>query len=445
MMDMPAPPTATTENGTLAVLARYAASLPAVLPPDAALEARLAFLDTLACMIAGANEPQTRAARAAMEGREDGAAAAMVAGTAAHALDYDDYEVPGSTHPSAVLVPAILGAAKGREVTLDAALRAYAAGYEAIIRLGRGLGYGHYIRGWHATGTLGPVGAALAAATLRGLDAGSTVSAMSLATSMSAGLKAQFGTDAKALHAGLAARAGVEAAALAWAGACAAAGALDGPSGFLAVYGTAESPGAAAMGDGAELALLADRPLRKPWACCAYTQRPIEAALELAGRPGYAAEAVEEAALHMPEPYLAVAGFTDPRTGNEARFSARYCVAVALAEGAVGPGSFAPEAIRREAVQEMLARVTLHPYPLAPGLGDMSPEAPDRLVLRLRGGGTVEATVPHVPGGPALPMTAEQVAEKFTACGGTRSAADTVLGADGATPLREVLAGLPPG
>jgi len=435
----------------LDALAGWAAAMPP-LPEAAGREARLAIVDTLACMIAGAGEPQTlRALAAVRAGAMSGpsravvadlalpeAAAALLNGTAAHALDFDDYEIPGSTHPSAPILGALLALAEARPVTLDQVTRAYAAGYEAICRLGEALGYGHYERGWHATSTLGPIGAAAAAAHLMALGADRIAAAMSLAASMAAGLKLQFGTDAKALHAGLAARAGVEAAMLAGAGATAASGVIEGRHGFLALYGAAESPGFGTVlpAIGRPVALVQYPILRKPWPSCAYTHRAIEAALALAGQPGFDPARVAEAELRIAEPYLRVAGFTDPRNPNEARFSARYCVAAALAEGEITPASFGPDAIARPAVRAMLARVRLAPYPLAPGLGDMSPAAPDRLVLRLADGSGLAETVAEVTGGPARPLGTAAILAKFSSCGGAPAAAEAILAAPGTAPFR---------
>jgi 2-methylcitrate dehydratase PrpD len=430
------------ETGFLASLGAWAARMPP-LPEAAEREARLALVDTLACMIAGAGEQQTTCTRTALETaavsgpsrsvvadmRLPETTAALLNGIAAHALDFDDYEIPGSTHPSAPILGALVAMAEARPVTIGQVTRAYAAGYEVICRFGEALGYGHYQRGWHATATLGPIGAAAAAARLAWLGAPGIAAAMSLATSMAAGLKLQFGTDAKALHAGLAARAGVEAAALAGAGVTAAPGVLDGPHGFLALYGAPGSRGfdALAARIGQPLALVQYPILRKPWPSCAYTHRAIEAATTLAARPGFDATAVVEAELRIPEPFLRVAGFTDPQTPNEARFSARYCVAAALADGAVTPDSFTPAAIARADVRLLMGRVRLAPYPLAPGLGDMSPKAPDRLRLTLTDAAEWTQTVAEVAGGPARPMDREAVVAKFTACGGAIEDAEALL------------------
>src|SRR5690606_852739 len=136
--------------------------------------------------------------------------AALVNGAAAHALDFDDNFDPAKAHASAVLVPAILALAEGRAgeppISGFAMLDAYIVGLQIMGRTGQGVNPYHRDRGWHATATLGAIGAAAACARLLRLSAGQAAHALSLATSMASGSMAQFGTMAKPLHAGLAAK-----------------------------------------------------------------------------------------------------------------------------------------------------------------------------------------------------------------------------------------------
>ena len=122
-------------------------------------EVRLALLDTYGCIIAGWNEHQTHVARRAFGREATTTAAALVLGTAAHAQDFDDYEGPGSSHPSAPVFAALLGLSIGERHPMERLLVAYAVGFEAIVRLGEWMRYDHYAAGWHSTGTLGTVGA----------------------------------------------------------------------------------------------------------------------------------------------------------------------------------------------------------------------------------------------------------------------------------------------
>jgi hypothetical protein len=141
--------------------------------------------------------------------------AALVNGTAAHALDFDDNFDPAKAHATAVLAPAILALGEQEGASGADCLDAYIAGLQILGRTGQGVNPAHRNRGWHATATVGAIGAAAACARLLRLDDERAAAALSVATSMAAGFMSQFGTMTKPLHAGLAAKAGVLAASLA--------------------------------------------------------------------------------------------------------------------------------------------------------------------------------------------------------------------------------------
>ncbi len=118
-------------------------------------------------------------------------------------LDYDDVHASVRGHPTTVIVPALLAALDPDALpSADAFLAAYLVGLETMAHLGRAIGPAHYERGFHATATLGPLGAAAAIAHLRGFSAGTTAIALGLGATQAAGLRLQFGSDAKPLHAG---------------------------------------------------------------------------------------------------------------------------------------------------------------------------------------------------------------------------------------------------
>ena len=120
--------------------------------PHAAIErAKLAWLDTIGCILLGVESADSRIVRdcAAIWGEGTSPVigthlnlpppwAAMVNAVAAHALEWDDYTFVTSDHPSAVLVPALLAAISGRErdVSGMALLDAYLIGLEVIFCLG---------------------------------------------------------------------------------------------------------------------------------------------------------------------------------------------------------------------------------------------------------------------------------------------------------------------
>jgi len=219
------------------------------LPDGAVRTTERVFVDTAGVTVAGAAEGAGELAverTGALSGGGDATlvgadAAASVTdasfanATAGHGLDFDDVTW-GVWHPSVPMVAPILAVAERAGATGREAITAYVAGYETQCYLAHALLPSHYERGWHPTATVGRFGAAAAAASLLGPDTDRTRHALGIAASTAAGLKANFGSATKPLHAGLAARDGVAAGLLAAGGIGAGADPIGGEGGFGAPY-----------------------------------------------------------------------------------------------------------------------------------------------------------------------------------------------------------------
>ncbi len=412
---------------SLARLGRFVAEDPLELDDGLLETIRTGVIDCFGCILAGARLPVSRQALAAAEGLGlDGdrpvygtcalvskPAAALLNAAAGHAVEFDDWEVPGNTHPSIVLLPALLAAAdagtKGRELA-----QAYLAGFEVIARLGEGLNFEHYDRGWHSTATLGAIGAAGAVARLLRLSSEEATGALSLAVSRSAGLTCQFGSAAKALQAGFAAETGVSSAHYAKAGLFGQAHALDHPFGYRALMaGTAQARLDEAMARlGTGYALREHGLVLKPWPSCGYTHRLMTAALELAPQVKDLGE-VELVDLHLPDFHAKILPFKQPQIRAEALFSAPFVASMGLALQRLRLSDLEEEAWRRPEVQDLIAKAQVRPFaPIRPGL-NYDPEEPDRMVLTLRGQQQLEARCSYPLGAPQNPMSATQIEEKF--------------------------------
>lgn len=357
------------EQRSTARLAAWCAGTPRQWSAACRDGARRAFVDTVAVMLAGRDEACTIGTRRAVRtwgsgpclviGGDPLAApwAALVNGTAAHALDYDDVLDPAMSHPSAALVPAILALAETEGRSGADALDAFLVGYEVLARLGEAMNLVHYQRGWHTTLSLGSMGVAAACGRLLRLDADGIAMAISLATSMAGGSKRQFGTMAKPLHAGLAAKNGLMAAQLAASGVTGIAEPLEGRWGYIDLMAGPTAPG---LSDA--LAHLGDPPAMeqygvwaKAYPCCASTHRPVDALRAMALR---AQDVVAIDAL-VSEAAAANLRYRIPADPNEARFSLPYCLAATLTDGTLGISSFTPEAIARPALRPLMERVTM--------------------------------------------------------------------------------------
>lgn len=313
------------------------------LPPQGVHACKVAVLDTVGVALAGCVEEAPRKVEAAIGARSgDGPClilggchrvrpldAALVNGTSAHALDFDNTAKSFGGHVSAVMVPALLAAgeasgASGRDVLL-----AHAVGYEVGTRLGRCVNPHHSEKGWHPTATLGVFAVAAACARLLGLTAAETATAMALAVSFASGVKANFGTMAKPLHAGHCARNGLLAALLAKQGFTADPTAFEHKQGFFRVFnGEGHFDPAGVLDDWSEWEIVKPGASYKLYPCCYSTHSAVEAALNLVRLHGpFDPQTIVRVESRTSAFGLAHTDRPNPDSGLAAKFSVQYCVA----------------------------------------------------------------------------------------------------------------------
>ncbi len=339
------------------------------IPSEVTTVASQCILDWFGCALAGSREPLARilceesAADAGTcsvigtDRRADPARAALINGAAGHALDFDDSSAVMLGHPSAPVLPAVLAAAEQESRSGAAALTAYVVGVEVQSRIGMAIGEEHYARGWHTTSTVGVLGAAAAVGWLLGLDAEQFGAAMGIAASSSSGLKANFGTMTKPLHAGQAAERGLLAARLASRGYTASGEAVDGSQGLVRAAGRGELDH-----DRIEEwwnGWATTQALFKYHAACHCTHAGIEAMTSLLGN-GVDRNEVERVTLTVNPAILDMCGIDEPVTGLEAKFSLRGTQALVLAGiDTAAAATFDDGPINRPEVQALLPRVVI--------------------------------------------------------------------------------------
>lgn len=340
------------------------------IPAAARTVAGQCVLDGLGVALAATAEPAVRVVREVARaegpagaatllghgGRTGVRAAALVNGTAAHALDYDDVLGAMGGHPTVPVLPAALALAEAREADGRALLTAVVAGIETEARVGIALGDTHYARGFHSTATAGTLGAAAAACSLLGLPADRVRVALAIAATSASGLKANFGTMTKPLHAGQAAAAGLLAAQLAAAGFTASDTGLTERRGLLPVLSDDPVPEALSAPFGAPWHV--ESVLFKFHAACYLTHAAIDAALELRERGLDPAE-IETAEVTVPPGHLGVCALPEPRSGLEGKFSLRFTVALALSTGATDEARFTDRTVSDPALVALRDRVVV--------------------------------------------------------------------------------------
>ena len=407
------------------------------LPADAAGKAAKAIADTFAVMLAGAGsevrEPLLRYANA---GHERGPipllgtglsaspeTAALVNGTFAHGLDYDDVLAIMPGHPSAVILAATLASLDGERVIGKVFIEAYVLGIEVGGKIGLGMTQGHYHRGFHATGTLGLFSAMAALAKLHRLDMAATRQAFGIAASMASGLRRNFGTMTKPLHTGLAARSALTALRLAQSGFTAAPDILEAPAGFFAAYGVEESsPDVVANGLGRPFVISDPGLALKKFPCCYATHRAMDGLLTLRSRLGFEADGVERIVCRMPPGGMRVLTYPRPATGLEGKFSLPYTLAAGALDGSYSLASFTDAAVRRPEIARLYERIE--------AVEDVSSRGDDPLFdkrssgsrgfvqveVRLRDGRSDSVRVDKAPGSPTRDLTWDELRGKFMDC-----------------------------
>jgi 2-methylcitrate dehydratase PrpD len=295
-------------------------------------------------------------------GRTNGADAALVNGTLAHALDFDDGGVALTPmHPSSPVLPAAWALCESAGGTGMDALAAYIFGVEVECKLARAISLAHYDHGWHATAVLGVFGAVAAASRLLALSMDEIRTAIGIAASSTGGLRANFGTMTKPLHAGLAARNGVMAARLARAGWSAHQGILEARKGFLDVFGCGE---VSELNLGEPFHFESPGVSLKRFPSCSATHHCIEAMLALKQEHHLEARDIESVECGV-NVISQQALRKEPRvaTPEEARFSLHYTLSLVLLEGSVELKHFTSNYLGRADAHGLMEkiRVSVHP------------------------------------------------------------------------------------
>ena len=421
--------------------------------PEAALDAaRNAIIDTMGVALAGAVEDCATIAQrwvkdlgaapvATIWGtdlRTSAMDAAFANGIAAHALDFDDSLPTLRGHPSTTMVPAILAAAESVKVPGRAVLEAYVIGAEVAGMLGKAIGAGHYMRGWHTTSTIGIMSATAAAGRLLGLTAEQLQMAWGIAASETSGLLCNFGTMTKPFHAGHAARSALVAVTLVRSGFTASTTIFEGEQTFFSTYAGDDGVPLVELMDsfGPPWQVLSPSIYVKRWPCCYCNHRPVGGLLKLMAAHNITVDevkAIRVGFLPGSDAALLVKGDA-ARTGLEGKFSIEYCAAATLLDGKLTLDSFTDAMVQRPEILPLMGKVERERIP-AEGVYSGVVGYTDITVETTRG--NFDTRVEHTPGSPQWPMTPSELSEKFLDC------ATRALGSNAASKLLAVLEKLP--
>jgi 2-methylcitrate dehydratase PrpD len=345
--------------------------------------------------------------------------AAFANGVGIHADDYDDTQLAVATdrvyglltHPTAPALPAALAMAEARDASGAQAMLAYHLGVEVECKISEAINPRHYQTGFHSTATCGTFAAAAAAARLMGLDEEATCRALSIAGSQSAGLRENFGTMTKPFHAGRASESGVAAAQFASYGWTATDRILEAPRGFFSAAGGGYDANAIAGRLGKPWTFASPGVSIKPHPSGSLTHPGMTEMLRLIREHRIEARDVARVRVgtnqNMPNALI----HHRPRNELQAKFSMEFCMAILLLEGRAGLNEFTDAVVLRPDVQEMIEKVdfVVDPEAEAAGYHRMT----TLIDIELANGRKVSGRADFGKGSPAMPMSYDEVADKF--------------------------------
>ncbi len=434
--------------GLTAEMGRFLAALRFdAVPADAARTVRLGFTDCIAVMVTGWQEPVTRITARGLGLVHDGERTiirdfkapaperALIYGVAAHAIDYDDTGLAG--HPSAILVPTILGEAAETGATGRQMIAAYVGGYELWAEMTRRDPDQHHRKGWHPTAMFGTIAAAGAVSVLRGHDADMASRSIGIAASLAGGIVGNFGSMTKPYQVGRAAQSGLLAARLAEAGVTSTDTAIEDDVGFLRAIspkGQVDTTSPARFGE--DWGILRSGINIKLYPVCYAVHRALDALIDLRAHTPLDPDQIEAIDLEIGETQAEILRVHRPKNGLDAKISGEFAMASAIVAGACGNAELTDAFVNRPDVQDLIGKVRVCTIPERDT--HESAHSPfDRVSLHLRGGQVLTSEAVTRPRGHfQRGVETEKLWEKFEDC--TRP----TLGERGARALFDAIQGL---
>jgi len=407
-------------------------------PQEAVRIAKRCILDGLGVILAGSNQDCTQAVLKTCQDMGNAghstafgispvkfppAIAALVNGTAGHAMDWDDTQLSTSpdrifgllTHPTIPPLSASLALAESLpDVSGKDYLTAFLTGFEVECKIAEAIHPTHYKQGFHSSGTIGVFGSAMAAAKLLGLNTPQIRHTLGMAASMGSGIRVNFGTMTKPLHVGMASQNGVMAAFLARDGYEANLNALDGPWGFFQVQGGGFDLDRISGCLGNPYTIVDPGVSVKPYPCGSLTHPSMDAMLGLVVENDIQPDDLQEVVLYAGTNILNPIRYVTANDELEAKFCMPFLLAAIAISRKAGSKEFTKDFVLAPHVQSLMKRIRTQfdPEIEAKGWDKMR----SRAEITLKDGSVLAREASGYRGGPDLPLSDEELQAKFHDC-----------------------------
>ena len=410
----------------------------AKIPPDVIAQAKRCLVDGFGVVLAGStvkgSEIVRDYVRTVSDRREATAVgagtlqtsashAALLNAASGHAMDYDDTQLSTTpdrtfgllTHPTVPALAASLAVAERSHASGASFLEAFLVGFEVECKVAEAIDPEHYTRGFHSTGTIGTFGAAAAAAKLMRLPAPQIRHMLTIASSMSSGIRVNFGSMTKPLHSGRAAENGVVAAELASRGFTGGDDGLDGQWGFFQVFGGGVDLDRLIPALGKPYTIVNPGSSFKPYPCGSLSHPTMDAMLKAVVDHDIKPEQVKAVRVRAGSNVLDPLRYKIATNELEAKFCLPFLMASLILRRRAGVLEFSDEFVRSAPVQQMMPRVT--------NIFDRNIEAQGFDKIRstveidlVDGRTLVQQADERYRGGPDKPFTQDELHAKFADC-----------------------------
>jgi 2-methylcitrate dehydratase PrpD len=431
---------ATTTTATAAVVDFIARARLEDFPAEALAIGKRCIVDSLGVLLAGSTQDAGRILHEHVQGvdtrtvatvfgprpfKTGSAAAALVNGTAGHALDWDDTQLATSadrifgllTHPSMPPLVAALAVGEPKRASGAQVLEAFLTGFEVECKIAEAIHPNHYKKGFHTSGTIGTFGAAVAAGKLLGLNPVQTAHLLAIAASSASGIRVSFGSMTKPLHVGRAAQNGVTAAELAARGFTGGKDALDPPWGFFQTFGHGEGYDPARIVGilGKPHTIVSPGVSIKPYPCGVLGHPTMDAMRRLVMKHDVKAEHIKAIRVRAGSNILNPLRYPIAANELEAKFCPAFMVSAIALRRKAGVHEFNDPFVQSAPVQALMRKVerVLDPEIEAKGFEKIRSTVEVDLV---DGRKLVEHADERYRGGPDLPFTRDELYEKWSDC-----------------------------
>ena len=338
--------------------------------------------------------------------------AAFCNGIMSHVADYDDCSPAALIHPSCVLVPTIISLGEYKKTNGKQCILSYVAGYEAACKISARMGWEHYNKGWHSTGTIGCIATSAAASKLLNLNTKQAAAAIGIAASNSSGLQQNFGTMTKSWHAGHAAMTGILSALAAEGGYNSSSKIFEGETGFIKAFG-----GHGEDRKSIEKDYMLEKIAFKLYPCCAGTHAGVEAILKIKHKYNFSSDDIKEVECNIRPMIVSILTYPQPSNELEAKFSMQYCMATAFRDDNLSLKHFTHEAIKNEETRRFMSKIKVVDDKAMDELAEEYNQiSPAKVKVILNDGRELVEIVIEPKGGKENPVCWEELSQKFIEC-----------------------------